>query len=64
MLLTHELKTHLRRNADISEQRELDHKAVVKLFKTPSGGLHFCRKRIIKSAAHDVLELNSLIIKL
>jgi hypothetical protein len=32
MLLTHELRTHLRRNADISAQREHDHKPVVKFF--------------------------------
>lgn len=32
MLLTHELRTHLRRNADVSAQREQDHKPVVKFF--------------------------------
>lgn len=32
MLLTRELKTHLRRNADISERGKVDRKPVVKLF--------------------------------
>nr|WP_278434373.1 DUF2958 domain-containing protein [Brucella anthropi] len=32
MLLTRELKAHLRHNADISERSETDHKPVVKLF--------------------------------
>lgn len=36
MLLTHELRTSLRRNADLSAQRERDHKPVVKFF-TPDG---------------------------
>lgn len=36
MLLTFELRTSLRRNADLSAQREQDHKPVVKFF-TPDG---------------------------
>ncbi|WP_295808512.1 DUF2958 domain-containing protein [uncultured Nitratireductor sp.] len=32
MLLTNELRTHLRRNADLTAQRERDHKPVVKFF--------------------------------
>lgn len=32
MLLTFELRTHLRRNADLSAQREQDHRPVVKFF--------------------------------
>lgn len=32
MLLTHELLTHLRRNADLSAIAEKDHRPVVKLF--------------------------------
>jgi len=32
MLLTRELRTHLRRNADLSERSEMDHKPVVKFF--------------------------------
>lgn len=32
MLLTAELRTHLRRNADISDRAETDHKPVVKFF--------------------------------
>lgn len=32
MLLTNELRTHLRRNAEISAAREQDHKPVVKFF--------------------------------
>lgn len=32
MLLTFELRTSLRRNADLSAQRERDHKPVVKFF--------------------------------
>lgn len=32
MLLTFELRTHLRHNADLSAQRERDHKPVVKFF--------------------------------
>jgi Protein of unknown function (DUF2958) len=32
MLLTRELRTHLRRNSDISAQREQDHRPVVKFF--------------------------------
>lgn len=32
MLLTHELRTHLRRNADLTAQREQDHRPVVKFF--------------------------------
>lgn len=32
MLLTREIRTHLRRNADISDISERDHKPVVKLF--------------------------------
>ncbi|MCZ8548056.1 DUF2958 domain-containing protein [Mesorhizobium qingshengii] len=32
MLLTHELRTHLRRNSDFSSQRERDHYPVVKFF--------------------------------
>jgi hypothetical protein len=32
MLLTHELRTHLRRNADLSAQQERDHRPVVKFF--------------------------------
>lgn len=32
MLLTSELRTHLRRNADLSAQREQDHRPVVKFF--------------------------------
>ncbi|PRD44394.1 single-stranded DNA endonuclease [Phyllobacterium phragmitis] len=32
MLLTHELRTALRRNADMSARREQDHKPVVKFF--------------------------------
>ena len=32
MLLTRELRTHRRRNADVSERSEVDHKPVVKFF--------------------------------
>lgn len=32
MLLTHELRTHLRRNADQSAIKEIDHRPVVKFF--------------------------------
>lgn len=32
MLITHELRTHLRRNADLTAQREQDHRPVVKFF--------------------------------
>lgn len=32
MLLTHELRTHLRHNADQSAIREMDHRPVVKFF--------------------------------
>jgi hypothetical protein len=38
MLLTFELRTHLRRNADLSAQREQDHRPVVKFF-TPDGSV-------------------------
>lgn len=37
MLLTVQLRTQLRRNADLSAHREQDHKPVVKLF-TPDAG--------------------------
>lgn len=32
MLLTAEIRTHLRRNADISDRSETDHRPVVKFF--------------------------------
>lgn len=32
MLLTHALRTHLHRNADLSAQRECDHRPIVKFF--------------------------------